>query len=63
MLVAPSIMPIISYLCRFFWNVCVSMPVIWMGFVDKLALSYFIPFVFFNPLTELKTGLIPTNTR
>lgn len=53
----------ISFLCRFFWNVCFSRAGFWRGFVDKLALFYFIQFVFSNPLPELKTGLIPTNTR
>lgn len=71
-LAAASTMPIISFLflCRisgmsgsvgiFLGGACF----LWLlGFVDKLAHFYFIRFMFFNPLTELKTGLIPTNTR
>lgn len=63
MLAAPSILPIIGFLCRFFWSVCASRLVFWRGFVDKLAIFYLIQFIFSNPLPGLKTGLIPTNTR
>lgn len=63
MLVASSVLPIISFLCRFFWNICVSSLVFWRGFVDDLELFCFIQFIFSNPLPELKTGLIPTSTR
>lgn len=63
MVAAPGILPVISFLCRLFWNVSVSRPVFWRGFVDKLALFYLIQIIFSDPLPELKTGLIPTNTR
>lgn len=71
-LAAASTMPIISFLfLSRFSGMSGSVGIFWGGacflwlldFVDKLALFYFIQFMFFNTLIEFKTGLIPTNTR
>lgn len=72
LLAAASTMPTVSVLfpCRFYGmsgsegTLLVGACFLWLlDFVDKLVGFYFTQLMLCNPLTELKTGLIQTNTR